>query len=203
MSYSYSRSGYTSTYVPRSTRERDTSRSTYSSLSSSSRTYRSSEPAAEKVARKRDEDDSMSSEEDYSTLRSQLRTLQREVSNSAHQLESVTREKEELTVALSHAKRDRSKVTAEAEAIEVERDSLERENRRIKAKLESSAKELRELNEERRELSEKLRASDGTLQLTHFLTLQACRGVTLCHPNFLLAFPPPYYRHTSPNMLTF
>lgn len=169
MRSSYVRGSYTGSYEPRTSRDKDSYRSTYSSASSTYKSYRSTEPTRDRDAKDKEEESTDHSDEDYATLRSKLRTLQREVSNSANLLETTSREKQELSVQLTHAKRDKAKVAAEAEAIEVERDTLERENRRIKSKLDSAAKELRDLNEERRELSEKLRASDGTSLFTPHL----------------------------------
>lgn len=177
MRSSYVRGSYTGSYETRTSRDTDVYRSGYSSASSTYKSYRSTEPTRDRDVKDKEEETADHSEEDYTTLRSKLRTLQREVSNSANLLETTSREKQELSVQLTHAKRDKAKVAAEAEAIEVERDTLERENRRIKSKLDSAAKELRELNEERRELSEKLRASDGTsLFSPHLRTSKAGKG---------------------------
>jgi chromosome segregation ATPase len=118
-------------------------------------------------SREEDKDQDLSdseSQDGYAELRAKVRALQREVAQKSSRLESLVQEKEDVTVALGHAKRDKAKVAAEVEQVELERDTLERENRRIKARLAEANKELKDLSDERRKLTERLTVVEGTRQ---------------------------------------
>ena len=162
MRSTYARYGISSEVSPRTPRDRAAPRSYYSSSVSTTRVSRDAVSTRDRDTSDNKEESDSDTADGYADLRAKMRTLQREATRATANLEALNREKEELSVALSHAKRDKAKVIADSEVVELERDSLERENRRIKTKLEAASKELRDLAEERRQLAEKLRVVDGT-----------------------------------------
>ena len=157
MSRSYTRSaallGLSATTRERGTFASSSSRPRYDSTAASSSTRERSYTRED--SREKDDSDS-ESQDGYVELRAKVRALQREVGQKSSRLDTLVQEKEDISVALGHAKRDKAKLVADAEQVELERDSLERENRRIKARLDSANKELKELSDERRKLTERL-----------------------------------------------
>lgn len=132
-------------------------RTTSYSSSTGSRSAREAISIREKTESDAEAGSDSETADGYAELRAKMRSLQREATKATSDLDALSRAKEELSVALSHAKRDKAKAIADSEVLSLERDSLERENRRVKSKLDAASKELRELLEERRTLSERLK----------------------------------------------